>query len=230
MTTLIGDRADSSRFGGIYDVPEAARYLRAGSDWAGRYSLSSRKLIYWIRRGISLPAPTHARALDLLLGFEELISMRMIAALRAAGYAWREIREADRILRQMRGTRYPFATEVIWTGQGELYAEWEEHLVSGSRHGQAALDLIRDYVRPFNGLEFSDESNLAISWEPSKGVVLKPQVQFGAPCIKNTRIPTRSISGMIDAGDSPDWVAQAYGISREAVHEAYEWESQLRTV
>ena len=35
------------------------------------------------------------------------------------------------------------------------------------------------------------------------GVFLEPEIQFGAPCIKGTRIPTRTIVGMIEAGTLP---------------------------
>ena len=69
---------------------------------------------------------------------------------------------------------------------------------------------------------------IAKSWEPSSGVVLEPTVQFGAPCIKGTRIPTRTVAGMIEAGDSPEYVAQTYGQPMEAIEEACEWERRLR--
>jgi uncharacterized protein (DUF433 family) len=228
VSMLVNDPSVPSAFGGIYDVPEAARYLKAGSSWAGAYSLRSQKLVRWIRRGLASPGLTKVHGTKLLLGFEDLISMRVVAALRASGVSWREIREMEHLLREMRRVPWPFATEFLWTGQGELFAEWAKHLVSGSRHGQAALDMLREYVMPVNGLVFGDESRLAISWEPFAGVVLEPQVQFGAPCIKGTRIPTRTIFGMIEAGDSPEWVAEAYEISTSEVQAAYDWESLLR--
>ena len=78
-----------------------------------------------------------------------------------------------------------------------------------------AFDLLREYLIPVHGLKFDSVSQVAISWEASDGVVLEPEIQFGAPCIKGTRIPTRTIVGMIEAGDSPEWVAQAYRISTE---------------
>ncbi len=224
---VVDDPSVPSAFGGIYDVPEAARYLTAGSTWAAKYSLRSQKLIRWIRRGLASPELTQ-EARRMLLGFEDLISMRVIAALRASGISWREIRTMEQLLRKMRGVPWPFATEFLWTGQGELFAQWAEYLVSGSRHGQAGLDLLREYVMPAKGgLVFGDESRLAISWEPFAGVVLKPLVQFGAPCVKGTRIPTRTIFGMIEAGDSPEWVAAAYEISSSEVQAAYDWEYLL---
>lgn len=216
--------------GGIYDPPEAARYLRAGSSWAGKYSLDSGMLIRWIRRGLASPEIADLPGRELLLGFQDLVSMRVIAALRASGVGWREIRKTEQWLQETKSVRWPFATEFLWTGQGDLFAEWAERLVSGSRHGQAALDLLHEYVIPVSGLLFSDESGLAVCWEPVAGVTLDPLVQFGAPCIKGTRIPTRSIFGMIEAGDSPERVARSYGISQEELQAVYDWEQLLLAV
>lgn len=227
MPTLIDDPLAPQAFGGIYEVPEAARYLRADPARPNDYSPGSATLIRWIRRGLASPALARTPGRDLLLDFEDLISMRVITALRASGVGWWEIDRTEQWLREVKGIRRPFATERLWMGQGELFAEWEEHLVSGSRHGQAALNLLREYMTRVKDLQFSEESHLAISWEPVPGVVLRPQVQFGAPCIKGTRIPTRSIHGMIAAGDAPEWVAEAYEISIQDVEAAYGWESQL---
>ena len=68
---------------------------------------------------------------------------------------------------------------------------------------------------------------MASSWEPSDCVLLQPQIQFGAPCIKGTRIPTRTIFGMIEAGDSVEWVARAYRISKDEAQAAYDWENRI---
>ena len=227
MPTSTADPPSIPTFGGIYDSPEAARYLRAGSSWAGEYSLGSSTLIRWIRSGLASPELVGVPGRELLIEFNDLISMRIIIALRASGVPWREIRKTEQWLRETRGVKWPFATEFLWTGQGDLFAEWAERLVSGSRHGQAALDLLREYVTPVSGLLFSDETGLAVSWEPLAGVMLNPLVQFGAPCIKGTRIPTRSVCGMIEAGDSPERVAKSYGISPEELQAAHDWEQLL---
>ena len=227
MTTIARDYDTPPTFDGIYDVPEAARYLRAGSPWVRNYAVNSSKLIRWVRNGLASPDLRHVRGHELLLEFNDLVSMRVIMALRAEGVSWPEIRKTERWLSETRGVNWPFATELLWTGQGELFAEWADRLVSGSRHGQAALDLLRDYVIPVGGLLFNNETGLAISWEPVAGITLDPMVQFGAPCIKGTRIPTRAIYGMIRAGDLPDRVAASYEITGEELQTAYDWESLL---
>ena len=87
------------------------------------------------------------------------------------------------------------------------------------------MDVLREYLIPVHGLTF--KNRLAATWEPSGGVLLDPMVQFGAPCVKGTRVPTRSIWGMIEAGDSPRWVAESYRLSEEEVEAAIAWENSI---
>lgn len=213
---------------GIYEVPEAARYLKATTYADVVYPLSSPKLIRWIRRGLASPDIIDLPGRDLLIAFEDLISMRVISALKSAGVKWSEIYEANLWLRSHLGVQRPFATETIWVGQGQIFAEWTKRLISASRHGQMALELLWQYVIPIHGLTFDEKSKVATSWEPVDSIVLEPRIQFGAPCIKGTRIPTRTISGMVEAGDSAHWVANAFSLSLEEVWAACDWESRLR--
>ena len=206
-----------------------AQYLQATTYAEELYPVSSRKLIGWIRRGLASPELSEVSGAELLIEFEDLVSMRVIAALRSNGVSWREIRATNQWLRDQTGHLRPFATEFLWTGQGQIFVQWTQKLISGSRKGQVAFDLLREYLIPVHGLKFDLVSQVAISWEASDGVILEPDIQFGAPCIKGTRIPTRTIVGMIEAGDSPSWVAQAYGISPEEVQAARDWESRLRS-
>ena len=216
------------RFCGIYGVPEVARYLKAVPHAQDVYPVSSTKLLRWIRRGMASPDLVTAHGTEMVIDFEDLISMRVVASLRAVGVKWTEIRRAREWLQKATRTERPFATEYMWAGQGEVFVDWTHRLISASRRGQYALGILQDYLIPIHGLEFDDDTRLATSWEPVDGVVLQPRIQFGAPCIKGTRIPTRTVWGMVEAGDSVDWVAGAYGISSDEVTAACGWESLLQ--
>lgn len=229
MTTIQVGTERPPVFEGIYDVPEAARYLRAAVHGHAVYSASSAKLIRWIRHGLASLDLAEVPGVDLLIAFEDLISMRVIAALRSAGVSWKAINKGEEWLRRETEAPRPFATEAIWGGQGQVFTEWTKQLVSASRNGQLAFGMLHNYLIPIHGLMFDDSSHVAISWEPLDGVVLEPQVQFGAPCVKGTRIPTRTIFGMIEAGDSEDWIVEAYGIPPAGVKAACDWESRLHS-
>lgn len=228
MTTAVQSTTTGQSFEGIYDVPEAARYLRAARR-GEVYTVDARGLIRWIRRGLASPGLVNVQGNQLLIGFEDLISMRVIAALRTAGVSWRDIRRAEGWLRETTGAQRPFATETLWTGQGEIFADWSQRLVSAASGGQMALDLLRQYLIPVHGLKFSEASSEVVEWEPFDDVVLDPLIQFGAPCIRGTRIPTRTVWGMVEAGDSHAWVAEAYGLSLAEVLAAGEWESRVQS-
>lgn len=228
MTTTAESRPATSHFDGIYDVPEAARYLKASQHGGVIYPVSSAKMIRWIREGVASPDLVKVSGRELLIGFEDLVSMRVLGALRAAGVSWRAIREAERWLRRETDSPRPFATETLWTGQRQIFIEWRKQLVSASTSGQAAFDFLLEHLIPVHGLVFHEETHVAKSWEPARNVVLEPQVQFGAPCIKGTRIPTRSVAGMVEAGDSVEYVARSYGQPIAVIEEACEWERRLR--
>ena len=228
MTATAKISITAPTFAGIYQASEAARYLNAADCADKAYPVSSSGLIRWIRRGLASPDLADARGADLTLTFEDLISMRVIAALRGANVGWPEIKDSERRLRETTGALRPFAAEYLWTGQGRVYADWTSRLVSAGKSGQMAFDILRQYLIPAHGLAFGEKSGVAVSWTPVKGVALRPEIQFGAPCVEDTRIPTRTIYGMIEAGDSPRFVAAAYGISTASVEEARDWESRLR--
>ena len=211
----------------LYSVPESARYLKAVDSPA--HGVQARTLVRWIHRGVTSPRLVGLPRRGMLIEFADLISMRMVTAMRSAKVKWSEIDATAAWLRKRVESDYPLATEHIWTGQGDLFIQWRGQLISGSRHGQAALGLIQEYLFPVANLVFSQQTYHAESWEPVSGVTIKPEVQLGVPCIKGTRIPTRSVVDAIEAGDSPDWVGQAYGITAAAVQAACDWESRLAT-
>lgn len=213
---------------GIYEVPEAAIYLVASLTQTP-LNVTSTKLIRWIRRGLTLHDLIEIPGRELLITFEDLVSMRVIAALRAAGVSFNKIYRAEKWLRRTTRHPRPFATELLWTEHSDVFAEFKRELVAASRSGQYAMDILREYLIPIHGLTFKtfNKKRVAASWEPYSGVLLQPLIQFGAPCIKGTRVPTRTIWGMIKAGDSIELVTRSYGLEEEEVRKAVKWEDSL---
>ena len=210
---------------GIYDLPSAARYLLAARGAEEAYPISSRGLIRWIRNGLALPRLASVPGRELLIEFEDLVSMRVIAALRGAGVSWPSIYEAEEWLRRNVRHPRPFATEELWTSRSDIFTRFRRVLISASRHGQIAMDILTDHLIPVSGLEF--EKQVARAWEPQDLIFLDPKVQFGAPCIQGTRIPTRSIWGMIEGGDPRELVRRAYDIREDELEAALAWEDRL---
>ena len=215
------------KFEGIYEAPEAARYITSTFHPNLPFIIYSRKVVRWIRLGLATPELKEIPGRQLLLTFEDLISMRIIAALRAAGVSFRKIHIAENWLRRYTGHRRPFATEMLWTERSDVFIDLKRQYIAASRFGQYAFEILEEYLIPVHGLMF-DKSGIAISWEPQDGILLDPVVQFGAPCIKGTRIPTDALWSMIKAGDSMEFIANSYDLSATEVERAVTWEDVIR--
>ena len=214
-----------SDLGGIYDVAEATRYFKATPYAEALYPVTSRTLRVWIRQRC-----VKADGDEFPVTFDDLISMLVIAALRSAGVSRSVVNDSEALMREETGQRHPMATETLWAGQGQAFSRWRKCLIDVGRRGQTALDLAQEYLIPARDLVFDESSGQAVSWEPWHGIVLDPLIQFGAPCIKATRIPTSAVSGMIEAGDSAELTANTYRISPTDVQAACDWESRLKSV
>ena len=225
MTTMTAETPTAPKlsFVGIYGASEAARYINAADCAEKAYRVSSPGLIRWIGRGMQYPDRVRGAALT----FEDLISMRVMAALRGAGAGWKAIKNSESMLRETIGAKRPFASERLWAGQGRAFADWSSSLIAADKNGQAALDALRRRLIPAHGLTFNEDTGMAWTWTPAKGVKLHPQIQFGAPCIPGTRIPTSAIYGMVNGGDPPGFVARSYDISMETLEAALDWEYRL---
>ena len=227
ITTHTMQRENLYDFTGLYEMTEAALYLRASRGADTVYRVNSTKLIRWIRKGLSDRQLVHVGGRDLLINFEDLISLRIIAALRSSGVSFKVIYDAERWLRDVYGYTQPFATEALWTEGSQVFIRMCDQLISASRRGQMAFELLRDWLIPVHGLAF-DNDGTALDWEPHKGVLLSPDVQLGAPCVKGTSIPTSAVWGMVEGGDSVEYVMRSYHLERQEVESAIEWENRLR--
>ncbi len=222
MSTL---ETKSAVFEGIYDVPEAARILKAAQESSVLYPVPARKLIRWIRMGVADSELTDTPRRDLLLAFEDLVSLRIVAALRAAGVGFPRIHAAEHKLREVTGHRRPFATESLWTDTSHVFADFRGMLLAASKDGQIAMQLMEEYLFPVHGLTF--EGGVVSSWMPACSVVMRPDIQFGAPCVEGTRIPTRALWNSWRGGDSVELLSTSYGVSAEEVGAAISWEERF---
>ncbi|MCJ7655750.1 MAG: DUF433 domain-containing protein [Dehalococcoidia bacterium] len=223
----------SAEFTGIYEIPEAARYLYTDIRIPSvKYNIRSSHLIRWIRYGLADPKLVEVPGRQLLMTFEDLISMRVIAFLRALNYPFTKIKRAEKLLRQLTGHTRPFATEPIWAekkGAADIFTEIASLLLTASRGGQLAfVDMVKENLINMHGLSF-DERGVAYSWMPRESILLHAKIQFGRPCIMGTRIPTNDIAGMVKAGDGLEFLANSYQIDKECIQKALDWEKELAT-
>jgi uncharacterized protein (DUF433 family) len=215
---------------GIYEAPEAARIIRATSIALERpIAVNNRHILRWIRNGLALPGLREVPGKELALSFTDLVSMRVIALLRSAGYTWKQIYDSEGWVRSATGAERPFATKSFWLALRQIFTDHEGEILAASLGGQYPfVQLIEDHLVPVAGLTF-DEGGVADSWTvlPSDQIVMRPNVQFGAPCIRGTRITTQTVWDMNQGGDSAAFIARVYDVTIEQVQEAIEWEKRL---
>ena len=166
------------------DVAVAARRPRAA-----RWGDAS----YWLRNALNpvKHAPWHAD-----YSFSDLISLLVVRELLLKGVPLHKIREAEAWLRETEGTDRPFVRDDIKTDGVEVFHRDElipTQIEAASRKGQQAMrEPIKDRLTTVQY-----QSGIAAYWRPAPGVVIDPRVQFGAPVIVGTRIPTDAVSGAV---------------------------------
>jgi uncharacterized protein (DUF433 family) len=218
---------DSHYILGIYGIPEAARLLATTPPLANGHVVDPTRLRYWIRTGVSPITPVVLPTRQRLIGFRDLISMRLIAILRSRNINLQAIRITEEWVRQSLQTDWPFVSRPIWTYGSDVFIEFEERLISVSRFGQQAMAFLREWLTKVELDMTFDEKELASSWKPYPDVKLDPKVQFGEPCVAGTRIPTSTIGGKVLAGDRIEVIARLYGLTIPQIQHALEWEQRI---
>jgi uncharacterized protein (DUF433 family) len=212
---------------GLYGIPESAKYLANTPPLTNGNKVNYSRLRYWIRESVphieSPIYPTSKR----LVSFVDLISMRMVAVLRARGVKLKEIKATEIWLRVEFGIPYPLASRGLWTYGSHVYIKFRENLLAASKYGQKAMDFIRDWLSEIELDMTFDVDDIANSWTPYQGISMNPIIQFGEPCISETRIPTSSIWSNHIAGDSPEIIAKAHDIDVGLVVNAIDWEKRI---
>ncbi len=72
----------------------------------------------------------------------------------------------------------------------------------------------------------SDEGSRSVV-EIAPGITISPDVRFGHPVLKGTRVPVEKVVARIAAGMSPHEVAEEYGLELEEVYCALRYAVQL---
>jgi uncharacterized protein (DUF433 family) len=216
-------------FAGVYQVPEAARYLYVTSHLPNMAKPTPRHLLSWMHRGIAPTHLIHEKGHNIEIDFEDLISLRVIYLLRGMGVGLEKIRAARSYLEKLTGHSHPFATERLWTETIDIFAEIGPLLVTASKSGQLPfLELVRQDLVNVHDMTFS--RGVADSWAPQPGILLKPNIQSGAPCIAKTGYPTRSVWRMYLGGDTIPFLAQSYDLGEPQIENAVRWEESLAKV
>lgn len=204
---------------GIYDSPEVARLSGAPQRCVSRWASAPSS-------GGGLLFPTDRR----LFTFWDLVTATVVhELLRTRRVTSRDVRTARDYLSTRVDNPWPLAhlaglRRLGTDGRSVYYRTDDGVWLDAALHGQAPFEPVKPAL--LDGLSF-DNAGLAESWRPREGVVLRPAVQAGTPCVEGTRVSTRMLAGLTTMGEDVDDIASDYDLNREQVLRAIEFERSL---
>ncbi len=154
--------------------------------------------------------------------FIAVVEAYVLRALRSLGLSPDKIRNAAADIRTEFGTEYGLATRRVATDGIDVfihYVEDDEIARAGDRQ-MPIRQVIDDYLRYIvwdDGDEFPKRLTLR-KYDPQVAtVVIDPRFAWGSPIVEPAKVPVDTILGMWRGGETPDVVADEYGLSVEQV-------------
>ena len=234
---------------GIYPIAEAARLAQLPVQTARRWADGNSYRYQGTRRTtrglIEMELPTIQGRRDLT--FPELLTLRMVRAFRTTGLGLPTIkRVAEKAAREY-GSPTPLVLTQFRTDGRRIFVELKaEQAVanqdSTSKSDRHLIDMLSgqaqfaEVVEPslFRNLEWQDVWQAAKWWPAGReaGVVLDPNVLFGAPRLAETSLATSVIAQSVSAESGTDdpvaAVAEWHGITAAQVRQAVVFEREWR--
>jgi uncharacterized protein (DUF433 family) len=221
---------------GIYPLHQAAKLVdaepRAIRRWLQGYSrqykgenVSSAPLWRTQLRDEGLP--------DEVIGFRDLLELRMVAAFVRHGVDLKVIRATVDAAARSFGADYPLTNRNFLTDGKRIFfhaieqATGEPHLIDVLRKQYVFSDIIKPSL--YAGIEYGHDG--AQRWFPvsrRKTIVLDPALQFGNPVLTDAGIPTDTIhASFVAERRDLAMVARVFDITTEMVTAAVEFEERL---
>jgi uncharacterized protein (DUF433 family)/DNA-binding transcriptional MerR regulator len=186
----------------------------AGEDVTGRQVYS------WITKGLATPVPVADEDFA-VLSFDDLVSLEIVRRFRGLGASLQKVRRFNNKLHdEFPSFDHPFAYRIFFTDGAAIWAKVgdgpSDVVEVVGRHPQqyAWRDAILTFAKAIRWSE--DTPARATGWRLNQWVEIDPQVQFGAPVVRGTRVTARTIGANLREG-SPEEVADWYGLDVESV-------------
>jgi len=210
---------------GLYTLQEAERLTSAKAREVSRWLFG-----YQSKDGTNPPLwTTQLAGLDQkVIGFKDLLELRIVKAFRNHDVPLQVIRAAIANAKAMFGADYPFTANRFLTDGKTIFCE------ALKEDGVELTDLVRrqlvfeHIVRPelYAGIEF-DADGQARRWFPVKGseeIVLDPEISFGKPVLTEYGVRTELVAQTYEAEQSKKMAASLYGLPVSAVDAAIRYE------
>ena len=167
-----------------------------------------------------------------VIGFKDLLELRMVAAFVRHGVSLRTIRATVEVAARDFGMDYPLTSQQFLTDGRRIFL----HALEATDDSEKLIDVLHkqfvfsDIIKPslYAGIEYGDSG--AVRWFPipkRKSIVLDPTLQFGTPVIADVGIPTDTIhASFLAEGRDKNAVARIFDITPKLVMDAVMFEER----
>lgn len=215
---------------GLYSAREAAHIIRVPANKVRRwmFGYQSKGVEYkglW-ERAVNEPG---------VIGFHDLLELKLVHEFRQHGLSLAVIREAAHIAREEFGTSYPFARQHFHTDGKKVFLEAAKQVGDTHLVDVISKQYVMEQVYRASFLASIDYSSLgdAERWypmndeqHPDKSIVLDPQRAFGKPILTESGVPTRVLYDAYRLNEPLEVIAANYAVTPEEVKQAVLYESR----
>jgi uncharacterized protein (DUF433 family)/DNA-binding transcriptional MerR regulator len=199
----------------------------------------------WIE-GYSYPLARHFRAKKppvfvpalprlegrLTLTFLDLVQLRVVRAFREAGVPLQRIRVAGETAGDLFGTSHPLAHLRFKTEGRSVWSDMantrEREVMNLSAAGQRAFPEV--VAESLKEIGYAPEPGLADRWYaagPGGGVVVDPEIAFGAPVLVGANVPTATVWSQSQSEPDVHRLASWFRLDLRQVQDAIRFEERL---
>lgn len=218
-------------YDGIYRPEWAARYLRAGlpGSLQREQPPSRRRIQGWIASGLVHARPKSGSGGSWVLNFGDLVTCQAIIIFREKGHSLQRIRRFEQDCASHFQVERPFAHQEFWCASWDILVRLGDGVFWSARKRFQTSFYERGMEQLRQNLHFSPVTHEADSWFPWPRIELRPDTQFGRPCIAGTNITTATVWSFVEAGEPVASVAKEYGLEVQDVDDAYRFEQEVRS-
>lgn len=202
---------------GIYSIPDAAAILDMPVSKVRRWVKK-----YWeleFLKGVD-EAYTWGESREKAFHFLTLIEIIAVDSFREIGVSFPKIKLAHELLTNLLDTPYPFAHAELMSDGKRIFYDVDTALLEMDQKQQLSFtNLVAPYCKK---IDFLEKTQLAERFWPlgkDHEIVVDPHHSFGQPVIKGTNTTVETIYSMLNAGESPEFVASIYDLNLNAVED-----------
>ncbi|MBO6794726.1 MAG: DUF433 domain-containing protein [Balneolaceae bacterium] len=203
---------------GIYSIPEASMILNMPITKVRRWVNK-----YWEYEFLNRNSSgyTWGEKSGKAFNFYTLIELIAVDSFRELGVPFSKIKFAHADLTEILGTAYPFAHAKLMTDGNRIFLDhFQDSILEMDKTKQFSFtNLVAPYCKK---IDFKDNTQLAQRFWPlgkNHHIVVDPHHSFGQPVIKGTNITVDTISNLLNAGESAEFISSIYELEESAVED-----------